>query len=365
MIHILHLWDAKLACPASLVEACGQLARLEPHAPGVNATFLALVITLSVNDVQSVTQPRWLRSRNEESRALTGAVWRMYTPEDEEATILPAIVEHATGLGLVVLSQALDLVFLPGGRVLPDDPTAPGATAAARIHRALRAERPGTLVRLRDDLQRVLAPQGFMLQPGRGDDAAWFQRATERGTQWVQLLVQTTHGVDHASVWLRQSDRAVDAVFAEVFPPADGPPRDIHLGTPSAFRGHRSAHVAVENAAQRQAVVDDLATHGLQVLNLACTLAGLDRLLHQRGLFPYHFEGLHPREPQSLADDLANHRNNMGRLDGLKPLVCAHLAGNPAFDQLADDLRRVLQGRSGVNEAHVDHLVAHLRARKA
>lgn len=365
MTHILHLWDTRLACPTSLASACQQLDQLSGQSPGVTPGFLALVRALSAHGVQSVTQPRWLRRRDEEARALTGAVWRMYTPEDEEAQILPAVVEHATGLGLVVLSQALDLVFLPGGRVLPDDPAAPGASAAGRIHRALRAERPGTLVRLRDDLQRVLAPEGFLLLPDRGDNAAWFQRATERGTQGVQLQVQTTHQVDHASVWLRQADRAVDAVFAEVFPSTDGPPREIHLGTPSAFRGHRSAHVAVENAAQRQAVVDDVATHGLQVLNLTRSLAGLDRLLHARGLFPYRFAGLHPLGPQCLADDLANDRNNRGHLDGLKPLVCAHLAGNPAFAQLADGLRRVLQGRNGVNEAHVDQLVAHLRARGA
>lgn len=360
MTHILHLWDARLACPTSLASACQQLEQLSAQSPGVNPNFLALVLALSVNGVQSVTQPRWLRSRNEESRALTGAVWRMYTPEDEAAQILPAVVDHATGLGLVVLSQALDLVFLPGGRVLPDDPRAPGTPAAVRIAGALRAGQPGTLVRMGNDLQTLLAPHGFAPQPAGSDGQVRFARAVERGTQEVSLLVKSAHGVDHADVWCSLVDAPLEAVFAEVFaPPARGPVSFFF--TPGAFRGHRFGHITVENAAQRQAVIDDVARHGLPVLDLARSLPGLDRLMNQRQLFPYSFPGLDPRAPQTLADDAVN----VGRLGCLKVLVAAHLAGNPQFEQRVEDLRRFVQGRADVTEAQLDQLVAHLRDRRA
>lgn len=350
----LSLWDGALLLPASFDQACLGLERLEAQRPGPNPKFLALAQALQA-------QPRvdagWSAPLVERVRRAPEAVWNLSLPGDNLVSALQAVVNQATALGLVVFSEPLAMVFLPGGGVLPPEMQPQWAELTAQLQdsplltKTEVAQLTATLLRER------LAPHGFVPRMiGTGWDAG-FVRPTLDGYQSVQMRV-TGSGPDFKCM-LRCGHRSdeVEAIFEEIFGNEIRIPETFWFH-PTAFVGAKSGSVPIENSGEIRALLDLFDRHALPVLELARQPGGLDQVMNQPQLFPFDYPGLHPLASQNLADEYVSYGRNLS----LKPLIVAWLARNPAFEDRLAALRTFVQGRADVSEADIARVVDHLRA---
>ena len=174
----LSLWDGTLLLPASFDQACLGLERLQAQRPGPNPKFLALAQALQS---QPSVDAGWVQALAERARRLPDTVWNLSLPADGLVELLQAVVHQGTALGLVVFSEPLGMVFLPGGSVLPPEMGSQWAELTAQ----LQASPPLTTTevsQLTATLMREqLAPHGFVPRRIAEDWDVQFVRPTRDG----------------------------------------------------------------------------------------------------------------------------------------------------------------------------------------
>lgn len=353
----LSLWDGALLLPASFDQACLGLERLEAQRPGPNPKFLALAQALQA---QPRVESGWSAPLAERVRRAPEAVWNLSLPADDLVSALQAVVNQATALGLVVFSEPLAMVFLPGGGVLPPEMQPQWAELTAQLQdsppltKTEVAQLTATLLRER------LAPHGFVPRMiGTGWDAG-FVRPTLDGYQSVQMRV-TGSGPDFKCM-LRCGHRSdeVETIFEQIFGNEVRIPETFWFH-PTAFVGAKSGSVPIENSGEIRALLDLFDRHALPVLELARQPGGLDQVMNEPQRFPFDYPGLHPLASQNLADEYVSYGRNLS----LKPLIVAWLARNPAFKNRVADLRKFVEQRVDVSQKDLARVVDHLRAMPA
>ncbi len=349
----LSLWDGALLLPSSFEQACGNLERLEAQRPGPNPKFLALAQALQIEPPASAGWPQILVQRAQHKLE---AVWHLSLPADDLVTALRAVVERATALGLVVFSEALGMVFLPGGAVLP--PAMQEQWAELTAQHALPPLTKVEVAQLTATLMRErLAKHGFLPRRISDDWDAQFVRPTSDGFQSVQMRIIGELPLLRCVVRCGHRCEEAEAIFAQVFGP-DSRTSETFWFNPSAFVGSAGGGLPAENSAEIRTALDVVESHGLPPLDLASQPGGLNGLMNEPQRFPLTTPGRHPLAPKNLADEYVSYGENLC----LKPLIVAWLARSPAFEQRVDDLRKFVQSRVDVSEKDLDRLVEHLRA---
>jgi len=353
----LSLWDGTLLLPATFDQACLGRERLQAQRPGPNPKFLALAQALQS---QPTVDAGWVQALAERARRLPDTVWNLSLPADGLVQVLQAVVHQATALGLVVFSEPLGMVFLPGGGVLPPEMGPQWAELTAQ----LQASPPLTTTevsQLTATLMREqLAPHGFVPRRIAEDWDAQFVRPTRDGYQCVLMSVIGDAPFLRCVVRCGHRSEEVEAIFEQVFGPAIRI-RETFWFNPSIFVGSSGGALPIENSAEIRAVLDVLERHGMPPLDLAREPGGLDRLMNEPQRFPFSFPDLHPQAPHNLADEYVSSGRNLC----LKTLIVAWLARNPAFENRVADLRKFVEQRVDVSEKNLARVVDHLRAMPA
>ncbi len=349
----LSLWDSTLLTPTSFDQARLGMASLEAQRPGPNPKFLALAQALR-------SQPRldagWAQTLVDQAAQRPEAVWSMSLPAKGLIQTLQAVVQQATGLGLVVWSEPLGMVFLPGGGVMPPamqlqwlELTAQ-LSASPPLTKTEVAQLTATLMR------EQLAPHGFVPRRIGEDWDAQFFRPTRDGYQSVQMRVIGEEPYLRCVVSCGHRSDEVESIFEQIFGQEIRRPETFWFN-PSIHIGFRNGGIPIENASDLRRVLDVLARHGLPPLDLAREPGGLNQLMNEPARFPFSYPNLHPQAPRNLADEYVSN----GRNTCLKPLIVAWLAKSPAFESRVEDLRRFVEQRVDVSVGEVERVVGWLR----
>ena len=360
MNHELLIWDGTGTQPAptTFAQAGHTLERLETQRPGPNANFIALARVLQ--DQCSGAADAWAGKLVAQAQAWSEAVWPLSLPPDQHLSALRIAVEQATALGLTVLDDALGLVFLPGGQVLPPEMQAQWADMQRQLDAAPPSLSQAEVTQLTATLLRdLLAPHGFAPGPRSKDWDVEFVRPTRDGHQTVAMRITNRYGF-RCMFRCGHRSEPVETLFSAVFGDSLRVPETVWFH-PTAFVGARTGFVSIENTGEIRAALAVLERHALPVLDLARQAGGLDKLMNEPQRFPFTYPNLHPLGPQTLAAEL---RNSGGR-SCLKPLIVAWMAHNPHFDGLVASLREFVKPRVDVTDADITQLVDWLRQQGA
>lgn len=353
----LSLWDGTLLLPASFDQARLGLERLDAEKPGPSLKFQALAQALQS---QPALDAAWVQALVERAKRLPDAVWKLSLPASGLVQALQAVVHQATALGLVVFSEPLRMVFLPGGGVLPPQMQAQWAQLTARHQEAPPLTKTEVTQLTATLMRKQLAPHGFLPRRIEDDWDAQFVRPTRDGYQSVLMRVIGDVPFLRCVVRCTHRSEEVETIFEQVFGPAIRN-RETFWFNPSIFVGSSGGALPIENSADIRAVLDVLERHGMPPLELAREPGGLDRLMNEPQRFPFSFPDLHPLAPRNLADEYVS----CGRNLCLKTLIVAWLARNPAFEKRVADLRGFVKQRVDVSEEDLARVVDHLRAMRA
>lgn len=350
----LSLWDGALLLPASFDQACLGLERLEAQRPGPNPKFLALAQALQAQPRVDVS---WSAPLAERVRRAPEAVWNLSLPADDLISALQAVVNQATALGLVVFSEPLAMVFLPGGGVLPPEMRPQWAELTAQLKDSPPLTRTEVTQLTATLMREQLAPHGFVPRRIEDDWDAQFVRPTRDGFQCVLMKVIGDAPFLRCVVRCGHRSEEVETIFEQIFGKAIRI-RETFWFNPSVFVGAPGGDLPIENSAEIRAVLDVLARYGMPPLDLALLPGGLDRLMNEPQRFPFNLPNLHPQAARNLADEYVSSGRNLC----LKTLIVAWLARNPAFEDRVAALRAFVQQRVDVSQEDLARVVDHLRA---
>jgi hypothetical protein len=351
----LRLWDVDLGRPTSLEEAYEMAERLATQAMPARRALQRLAIALELAPVELDRAWRDALMADAARPGPAGYEMRLCTVAPGAAMpTLRAVVERAVRVGLVALSQPLELCFLPDGEVLPWKGS--WAAMASRHDACFSSSDSDARGDMAARLQAVLAPHGFVsIHP----DTSWdtvFERTHAGGCQRVTMSVSTRWDRPQCAIQALHRDDALEAVFAAVF--GDDPLRHWSLEfAPATFLEDRAIGLVIETAAERERLLAAVERHGLAVLDLVRQADGLDAAWNDPSRLRFEIPELPPRAPQRLSEVW----RLVGRTQCLKPLIAAWQAGSPQFDELVLQARSFVRGRVDVGEAEVDRLVGHLR----
>lgn len=350
----LSIWDGAQLLPTSFEQACQSLERLEAQRPGPNPRFLAFAQALQSRPDMPAG---WKGPLAEQASRVPEAVWHLSLPADDLVSALQAVVEHATALGLVVLSEPLAMAFLPKGVILPPEMREQWAQLSAQLQATLPLTK-AEVVRLTATLLRKrLAPHGFIPRMmGTGWDAV-FVRPTQDGYQCVQMRIMGDSPGFKCMLRCGHRSDHVEALFEQIFGSELRIPQTFWFH-PTVFVGADTGSLPIENTGEIRALLDVFERHSMAVLDLAREPGGLDKVMNEPQRFPFSYTDLHPLAPQNLADEYISY----GRDLCLKPLIVAWLARNPGFEDRVAVLRKFVQGRADVSESDIARVVNHLRA---
>lgn len=350
----LSLWDGTLLLPTSFDEACRALERLQSQRPGPNPKFLSMAQALQS---QPIGDGGWVQALDERAMRLPDAVWNMSLPADGLVQALQAVVHQATALGLVVFSEPLGMVFLPGGGVLPPDMQSQWAELTAQLHASPRPNKTEITQLTATLMRKQLAPHDFVPRQIEDDWDVQLVRPTRDGYQSVLMRVIGDSPFLRCVVRCTHRSDEVETIFEQVFGPATRITETFWFN-PSIFVGASGGDLPIENSEGIRTVLGVLDRHGLPPLDLAREPGGLDRLMNEPQRFQFNFPDLHPEAPHNLADEYVS----AGRKLCLKALIVAWLARNPAFESRVADLRKFVKQRVDVSENDLARVVDHLRA---
>lgn len=227
----LSLWDGTLLLPASFDQARLGIQRLEARRPGPNPKFLALAQALQS---QATADDEWVQALAERARRLPDAVWSLSLPAEGLVQVLQAVVHHATGLGLVVFSEPLGTVFLPGGGVLPPDMQSQWVELTARLEASPPLTRTEVTQLTATLMRKQLAPHGFVPRRIADDWDAQFVRPTRDGYQSVQMRVIGDSPFLRCVVRCGHRSEEVETLFEQIFGPAIRSPETFWFNPPSS-----------------------------------------------------------------------------------------------------------------------------------
>jgi hypothetical protein len=353
----LTLWDGTLLLPTSFDQARLGLERLKGQQLGPNPIFLALTQALQS---QPTVDAGWVQALAERARRLPDTVWNLSLPADGLVQTLQAVVHQATALGLVVFSEPLGMVFLPGGGVLPPNMQSQWAELTAHLQASPPLNKTEVTQLTATLMREQLAPHGFVPRRIEDECDAQFVRPTRDGYQSVLMRVIDDSPFPRCVVRCGHRSEEVENIFEQIFGPAIRIPWTFWFN-PSIFVGASGGDLPIENSAGIRAVLGIVERYGMPPLDLAREPGGLDRLMNEPQRFPFSFPNLHPQAARNLADEYVSAGRNLC----LKTLIVAWQARNPAFENRVADLRKFVVKRVDVSEKDLSRVVDHLRAMPA
>jgi hypothetical protein len=148
---------------------------------------------------------------------------------------------------LVVFSEPLGMVFLPGGGVLPPDMQPQWAELTAQLHASPRPNKTEVTQLTATLMRKQLAPHGFVPRRIEDDWDVQFVRPTRDGYQSVLMRVIGDSPFLRCVVRCTHRSDEVETIFEQVFGPATRITETFWFN-PSIFVGASGGDLPIENS---------------------------------------------------------------------------------------------------------------------
>ncbi len=339
--------------PATVEEAGKAMLEFERHAPGPNPKFVELARAMLSHFPEADS---WPNDPLAEARSCEDAVWAFSLPDEDLPQVIRLVVKHATALGLVVYGDQLGMAFLPDGRVLPEHLASQWAELGEYLDKGPKPFSKAQVQKLAAAyLGEALERHGFAPSREAGTKVTTFRRTTSDGVQRIELIVHGYAPDFECVVMCAHRNDQAEAISDALFPN----PVDTLYFNVDVFHEPfgETGRIPIKNMEQIRAMVAMVETYGMPVLDTAAAPGGLDRVMNEPELFPFHYGKAYPLRSPNLSQELIT----LGRFDGLKALIVAWLAHNPKFEERVAAVREVMKLRG--DEAHLERLLEHLRQR--
>lgn len=282
MSYDIYFWDgAATPAPATLADAVSGLRALadQPRPAGSRLPAFAALVEAQFT---APTQEASLRRQFEGfARAVAqgGAILAVELPADDRLPVFRFLVETALAQGLAVFDEQIGLLFLPDGRVLPEEGAGAWSDIKRELDKAGESELPRTLAGLKKrceaDLSALLLPLGFQKENQPNSDFPAFMRAGKPGIyQRVSADFRGSYPYYNVSIYFAvRCEGAVEklsrAGFSKVL--------DTLFFRLSAVSGRSEEVVSSESYG---ALLGAIKEYALPLLEEGKTVVGLDRLLN-------------------------------------------------------------------------------------